>query len=110
VKKVGTKTHFCIELAKAIPTLEHLAFTGRICKCFFDDAAKLSNSRTSRMKSIDLIVKNVCRPTYVWNDGTGITDLQFIQAFEALVLSAVKSLDKLAALEFLRIRFIDLGQ
>jgi hypothetical protein len=110
VKKVGAKTHFCIELAKAIPTLEHLAFTGRVCKCFFDHAAKLSNSRTSRMKSIDLVVKNVCRPTYVWNDGTGITDMAFIQAFEALVLSAVKSLDKLAALEFLRIRFIDLGK
>ncbi|KAG9237436.1 hypothetical protein BJ875DRAFT_152472 [Amylocarpus encephaloides] len=108
VRKVGLRTHFCLELAKAIPTLEHLAFTGRICKCFFDDAAKLSSARTSRMKSIDLIVKNVCRPTHVWNDGTGITDMAFIQAFEALVVSSVKSLDKLAALEFLRIRFIDL--
>ncbi|EHK96802.1 hypothetical protein M7I_7469 [Glarea lozoyensis 74030] len=34
--------------------------------------------------------------------------MAFIQAFEALVISAVKSLDKLAAMEFLRIRFIDL--
>ncbi|CAG8975584.1 hypothetical protein HYALB_00006791 [Hymenoscyphus albidus] len=108
VRKVAAKTHFCIELAKAIPTLEHLSFTGRICRSFFDDAAKLSNSRTSRMKSIDLLVKNICRPTFVWNDGTGICDMPFIQAFEALVHSAVRSLDKLAALEFLRIRFIDL--
>jgi hypothetical protein len=110
VKKVAARTHFCIEMAKAIPTLEHLAFTGRLCKCFFDHAAKLSDARTSRMRSVDLIVKNICRPTYVWNDGTGITDMPFIQAFEALVLSAVKSLDKMAALEFLRIRFIDLGK
>ncbi|RDL33604.1 Uncharacterized protein BP5553_07972 [Venustampulla echinocandica] len=108
VKKVGIKTHFCAELAKAIPTLEHLAFTGRICRCFFDDTAKLSNPRTSRLKSIDFIVKNICRPTFVWNDGTGITDLPFIQAFESLVLAGIRSLDKLPALEFLRIRFIDL--
>ncbi|KAF4636498.1 hypothetical protein G7Y89_g1601 [Cudoniella acicularis] len=111
VRKIGQKeVHFCTELAKAIPTLEHVAFTGRICRCFFDDAAKLSNPRTSRLKSIDLIVKNVCRPAFVWNDGTGITDMQFIVAFEQLVLGAVKSLDKLAALEVLRIRFIDLGK
>jgi hypothetical protein len=109
VKKVTTKTHFCIEMAKAIPTLEHLAFTGRVCHAFFDTAARLTVARDSRLKSIDLIVKNCCRPTYVWNDGSGITDMAFIMAFESLVVSGVKALDKLAALEFLRIRFIDLG-
>ena len=109
VKKVGLKTHFCIEMAKAIPTLEHLVYTGRVCHAFFDNAAKISSPRTSRLKSVDLIVKNICRPTFLWNDGSGITDMAFIIAFEQLVLGGVKSLDKLAALEFLRIRFIDLG-
>ncbi|KAH8646600.1 hypothetical protein BGZ60DRAFT_391847 [Tricladium varicosporioides] len=109
VRKITQKdVHFCTQFAKAIPTLEHVAFTGRLCRCFFDDAAKLSNSRTSRLKSIDLTIKNVCRPTFVWNDGTGITDMQFILAFEQLVLAAARSLDKLAALHFLKITFIDL--
>ena len=108
-KKVALKTHICIEMAKAIPTLEHLAYTGRVCREFFIHAAKLSQPRDSRLKSIDLIVKNCCRPTFVWNDGSGITDMQFILAFEQLVIAGIKSLKKLAALELLRIRFIDLG-
>lgn len=108
-KKVGLKAHFCVEMAKAIPTLEHLVYTGRVCQSFFDNAAKLSKPRESRLKSVDLIIKNICRPTFLWNDGSGITDMAFILAFEALVLSAVKSLDRLSALDFLRIRFIDLG-
>lgn len=108
-KKVGLKTHFCVDMAKAIPTLEHLVYTGRVCHSFFDNAAKLSNPRESRLKSVDLIIKNICRPTFLWNDGSGITDMAFILAFEALVLSGVKSLDRLSALDYLRIRFIDLG-
>ncbi len=109
-KKVSMKTHFCVEMAKAIPTLEHLAYTGRVCHAFFDTAARLSNARDSRLKSIDLVVKNVCRPTFLWNDGSGITDIAFIMAFEGLVVSGIKALGKLAALEFLRIRFLDLGK
>ncbi|TVY67533.1 hypothetical protein LSUE1_G006557 [Lachnellula suecica] len=108
VRKVNAKAHLCAELAKAIPTLEHLAFTGRICGCLFDHGSRLSNPRETRLKSVDLVVKNICRPTFVWNDGTGITDMNFILAFESLVLSGVKSLDRLKALEYLRIRFIDL--
>ncbi|KUJ18758.1 uncharacterized protein LY89DRAFT_582210 [Mollisia scopiformis] len=107
-KKVGTHAHYCVEMAKAIPTLEHLAYTGRVCHAFFEEAAKLTNARESRLKSIDLIVKNCCRPTFLWNNGSGITDMAFIMAFESLVVSGVKALDKLVALEFLRIRFIDL--
>lgn len=109
-KKVGNQTHYCVEMAKAIPTLEHLSYTGRVCHAFFEEAAKLTNSRETRLKSIDLIVKNCCRPEFLWNNGSGITDMAFITAFETLVVSGVKSLDKLAALEFLRIRFIDLGK
>lgn len=108
VKKVATKTHFCADMALAIPTLEHLAYTGRVCHTFFDTAAKLTTPRDSRLKSVDLIVKNCCRPTFVWNDGSGITDMAFIMAFEALVVSGIKALNKLAALELMRIRFIDL--
>lgn len=108
VNKVTAKTHFCVEMAKAIPTLEHLSFTGRVCSAFFDTAARLSVPRDSRLKSIDLIVKNCCRPTS-WNSGSGVSDMAFILAFEALVVAAVKSLNRLAALQFLRIRFIDLG-
>lgn len=109
-RKVSQQTHFCTEMAKAIPTLEHLSYTGRVCHSFFDVAARLSNSRTSRLKSVDLVVKNCCRPTFQWNDGSGITDIAFINAFENLVTSGVRALDRLAALEFLRIRFIDLGK
>ncbi|ESZ98322.1 hypothetical protein SBOR_1315 [Sclerotinia borealis F-4128] len=109
-RKVAQQTHFCDELAKSIPTLEHLAYTGRVCRGFFDTAAKLSNQRTTKLKSIELIVKNCCRPVQQWNDGSGISDMSFISAFEALVLSSVRALDKLAALEYLRIRFIDLGE
>lgn len=109
-RKVTQQTHFCHGLAKSIPTLEHLAYTGRVCRGFFETAAQLSNERTSRLKSVELIVKNCCRPHPQWNDGSGISDMSFISAFEALVLSGVRSLNKLAALEYLRIRFIDLGK
>lgn len=109
-KKVTGSTHYCIEMAKSIPTLEHLSYTGRICKSLFDYGANISDPRQSRLKSIDIIAKNVCRPAVVWNDGSGITDAGFISAFEALVVSSVKSLERLAALVFLRIRFLDLGK
>jgi hypothetical protein len=109
-RKVTLKTHFCAEMAKAMPALEHFAYTGRICHSFFDVASRLSNSRSTRLRSVDLTVKNVCRPLFQWNDGSGITDMAFIMAFEGLCMSAVRSLKTLAALEFLRIRFIDLGE
>lgn len=109
-KKVTAKTHFCLEMAKAVPTLEHLAYTGRVCHCFFDHAAKISRARDTRLKTVEFIVKNVCRPTSVWNDGSGVTDMGFILAFETMVISGVKALEKLAAVELLRIHFIDLGK
>jgi len=111
-RKVAQKTHFCVDMAKAMPALEHFEYTGRVCQAFFDIAASLSSVkvRDSRLKSIDLVVKNVCRPTFQWNDGSGITDMGFILSFEALVLSAVRALDRLTALETLKIRFIDLGK
>ena len=111
VRKVGLKTHFCVEMAKAIPTLEHLAYTGRVWHSFFDMAANLSNPRTSRLKSIDLTVKNTCRPSPLqWNDGSGITDMQFILTFEGLVIAGVRALKNLTELDTLKIRFVDLGE
>jgi len=107
-RKVTLKSHFCVEMAKAMPALEHFQYTGRVCRSFFDVAASISDVRTSRLKSIELIVKNVCRPSFQWNDGSGITDMAFIHAFEALVHSGIRSLDRLPALESLKIKFIDL--
>jgi hypothetical protein len=109
-RKVNLGMHFCSEMARGMPALEHFAYTGRVCSSFFDNAAAHSNKRNSRLKAIDLTVKNVCRQQYQWNDGSGITDSNFILAFESLVLSACRSLNILAAVEFLRINFIDLGQ
>lgn len=108
--KVCLSTHFCVDMAKAMPTLEHFAYTGRVCHSFFDTAASWSRPRTSRLKSVDLVVKNVCRSTPQWNNGSGITDMSFILAFEALVVSGVRALGRLAAVELLRIKFIDLGK
>jgi hypothetical protein len=108
-RKVGLKLHFCSEMAKAMPALEHFAYTGRVCGSFFDNAAAHSNKRTTRLKTVELTVKNCCRPQFQWNDGSGITDANFILAFETLVASACRSLNILAALELLRIKFVDLG-
>ncbi|TAQ91151.1 hypothetical protein B7494_g507 [Chlorociboria aeruginascens] len=107
-RKVWKTSHFCFELSKVMPNLEHFAYTGRICRSFFENAAKISDKRTTRLKSVELVVKNCCRPNFQWNDGSGITDISFILAFEALVGSAVRALATFSALEFLRIRFIDL--
>ncbi|KHJ36025.1 hypothetical protein EV44_g6494 [Erysiphe necator] len=110
-KKVRRKTHFCIEMARAIPTLEYLAYTGRLCHEFFNTAALLSDSRESRLRTVDIVVKNVCRPSVPelgWGDGSSITDMKFITAFENLVVAAICSLGRLAMIELLRIRFIDL--
>ncbi|KAG0645528.1 hypothetical protein D0Z07_8489 [Hyphodiscus hymeniophilus] len=107
-RKVNLNMHFCSEMARAMPALEHFAYTGRLCSRFFDSAAAHSNKRNTRLKTIDLTVKNVCRKQYQWNDGSGVTDSNFVLAFESLVLSACRSLNVLATLEFLRIKFIDL--
>ncbi|RKF75376.1 hypothetical protein GcM1_234060 [Golovinomyces cichoracearum] len=110
-KKVSRKIHFCIMMARAVPSLEHLAYTGRVCHDFFNKAALLSNPRESRLKTVDIVVKNICRsnlPGTGWGDGSNISDMKFITAFEKLVVSATGSLGRLTALESLRIRFIDI--
>lgn len=109
--KVSNKMHFCTKLAEAAPNLEHLAYTGRVCRAFFELTSRLVDPRSTRLKSIDLTVRNCCRHVVHWNEsGSGITDMNFINAFEALVLAGIRSLGKLKAVEYLRIRYVDLGK
>jgi hypothetical protein len=107
--KVAQKTHICVQMAAALPALEHFAYTGRVCHHFFDRVSRLTEPRTTRLQSIELTVKNCCRPLSSYHDsGSGIQDMGFIDAFEKLVLSGVRSMEKLKKLEHLRIRFMDL--
>ena len=109
-RKVYPSHHICHNLGRIAPQLESLIYTGRVCGCLFSaatDSAK--NYRdNSRLKSVDLIVKNCCRDAKAWNDTTGIQSWPFIALFTALVTSAVRSLRVFSALNSLRIRFIDL--
>ncbi|KAG6005220.1 hypothetical protein E4U21_000349 [Claviceps maximensis] len=108
--KVAMKTHICSRLAEVTSRLEHFSYTGRICHKFFDMGSRLVNPMTTRLRSIDLTVKNCCRHSSSnYHDfGSGIQELGFIEAFEKLVVSAVRSLDKFKEVQYLRIRFVDL--
>ncbi|AEO60137.1 hypothetical protein MYCTH_2309023 [Thermothelomyces thermophilus ATCC 42464] len=110
--KVSNRLHFCSRLAAgaASPFLEHISYTGRVCKQFFIDLmAKHKDPRNSRLKSIDLTVKNCCRQVAHWNEsGSGITDMNFINAFEELVIAGIRALGRLKSVEYLRIRYVDL--
>ncbi len=108
--KVSSSVHFCCKLAEAAPHLEHLSYTGRICRSFFDLASRLADPRATKLRSVDITVKNCCRHVVHLNEsGSGITDMNFINAFEALVLAGIRSLGRLRNLEYLRIRYVDLG-
>ncbi|KAL1850138.1 hypothetical protein Daus18300_013066 [Diaporthe australafricana] len=107
--KVSNTLHFCTKLAEAAPNLEHFAYTGRVCRAFFDLLARLVEPRSTRLKTIDLTVRNCCRHVVHWNEsGSGITDMNFINAFEQLVLAGIRALGRLKAVEYLRIRYVDL--
>ncbi|KPM45943.1 hypothetical protein AK830_g633 [Neonectria ditissima] len=107
--KVIQKTHICVRMAEALSSLEHFAYTGRVCHHFFEMAIRSADSRTSRLKSIDLTVKNCCRHNVSFHEsGSGIQDMGFIDAFEKLVVSGIRSLEKLKEVVYLRIRFVDL--
>ncbi|KAM0498981.1 hypothetical protein D7B24_007147 [Verticillium nonalfalfae] len=107
--KVCRSVHFCTKLAEAVPQLEHFSYTGRICKSFFRVLAELTDPRTTRLKSIDITVKNCCRPVPVFHEsGSGIQDTGFIDAFELLVAQGIRALQKLRSVDYLRIRFVDL--
>ncbi|KAJ6442682.1 hypothetical protein O9K51_03857 [Purpureocillium lavendulum] len=111
--KVAMKTHICGSLAQVLPRLEHFSYTGRICHKCFDLALRLSDPVQSRLRSIDVTIKNCCRDsdaaTQYNGTGSGIHEMSFIEAFEKLVISAIRLLAKHPQLQYLRIRFVDLG-
>ncbi|KAI9739826.1 MAG: hypothetical protein M1834_006547 [Cirrosporium novae-zelandiae] len=108
--KVYPKYHICRVLGDVTSSLEALTYTGRVCGCFFTHAiaAARRNRNGSRLRSLDLVVKNCCRKNCILDEGTGITNWSFIQAFEALVVECVSSLAVLSELKDIRIRYIDL--
>ncbi|KAI8623759.1 hypothetical protein F5Y19DRAFT_349183 [Xylariaceae sp. FL1651] len=107
--KVCEQLHWCEKLARAASHLEHLSYTGRVCHGFFDILARHTDPRTTRLKTIDITVKNCCRQNAQWNEsGSGITDMHFISAFEQLVLSGIRALERLKMVDLLRIRYVDL--
>lgn len=109
--KAALRTHICNIMADNLLHLEHLSYTGRVCHTFFDTVLRTHQARTTKLVSIDLTVKNCCRPLATFHDsGSGIQDMGFIEAFEKLVLSAISSLAVLQKVEYLRIRFVDLGK
>ena len=111
--------HLCHQLGRIAHRLESIVFGGKICSAFFLSAWKVA-SRTgtiSSLRSIDIGVKNCCRPRTSPDDDTGdtivgdsasITSMSFIQAFDNMVTAAVFSLSAYPLLRYLRIRFIDL--
>lgn len=108
--------HLCRLLGAVAPRLESLAFTGKVCSCLFDPAksSATSPSPKSKLKSLDLVVKTCCRdkqlhPVLPFLDNfSGISNLNFIRAFEKLVISAIYGLKNHQELDYMRIRFIDI--
>lgn len=111
--KVSNRLHFCSRLAMgaASPSLEHLSYTGRVCRQFFVDLInRIKDPRQTRLRSVDITVKNCCRNFAQWNEsGSGIMDGTFIYAFEDLIIAGIRALGKLKSIEYLRIRYVDLG-
>lgn len=110
-RKLYPYRHICRTLGAVAPQLESLTYTGRVCGCLFSAAVSAANETRqtcSRLKSIDIVVNNVCRDPNTHNDGTGIHNWPFIQAFEKLVLQGIRSLHTYTGVRIMRIRFIDL--
>lgn len=105
--------HVCKEIGCVLPDLESFSFTGRVCASLFRVADEVATRQrdSPRLKSVDLVIRNCCRP-YAFpgsgNDATGIYQLDFIAAFKNLVIEAIRSLSTFTSLHYLRIRFLDL--
>ncbi|KAG0152912.1 hypothetical protein PDIDSM_1871 [Penicillium digitatum] len=107
----------CSLLGERAAHLESFAYTGRVCWYFFEtlkQGATAFNS-CSPLRYLDLVVKACCQKadkSHHWSQMSlgisKITSLAFIRAFEAMVVKAIECLSVLPALEYLRIRFIDL--
>lgn len=105
--------HICADIGRVLPSLESFSYTGRVCWSIFNDACVYARQMrdTSRLKSIDLIVRNCCRPGVYpgsSNDATCIYQIDFINAFKYLVIAAVRFLAIFKSTNYLRIRFLDL--
>ena len=103
--------HICRNLGAVAPQLESLTYTGRVCGALFSSAIKAAEQTRgscTRLRSIDVVVNNVCRDPTTNNDGTGIYNFAFIQGFEALVVQGVRMLQTYTSVNNMRIRFIDL--
>ncbi|KAK7894035.1 hypothetical protein LTR67_006736 [Exophiala xenobiotica] len=119
--------HLCERFGHVLPQLESLSFTGKICECLWTSAfSAISRTREEpRLKALEIVVKSCCRQRVtdidpetgdtivhelggVIADGSGVTNLVFIRAFERLVMKTVEALPLFPHLEYVRIRFIDL--
>lgn len=111
-RKLYPHHHICRNLGAVTPQLESLTYTGRVCGAIFSTAMRAADQvrgSCTRLKSIDILVNNVCRrDPSTQNDGSGIHNLAFIQAFETLVVQGVRSLQIYSGVKSMRIRFIDL--
>lgn len=110
-RKLYPTHHICRNLGAVAPQLESLSYTGRVCGAIFScaiKAAEQTRSSCTRLKSIDIVVNNVCRDPTTTNDGTGMYNFAFIQGFEALVVQGIRALQTYTSIKSMRIRFIDL--
>lgn len=110
-RKLYPTHHICRNLGAVTPQLESLTYTGRVCGAIFSSAIKAAEQTRgscTRLKSIDIVVNNVCRDPTTNSDGTGMYNFAFIQGFEALVVQGVRVLQTYTSVKNMRIRFIDL--
>jgi len=109
-RKAAARVHICESLAQAASNLEHFSYSGRLCHSLFDRLGKLSDSRSTRLRTMDITLKNCCRTVDQITEGTGsgLEVMGFMKAFEKLVLGAIRALSTLTEIRYLRIRFVDL--
>ena len=110
-RRLYSTHHICHDIGRVCPLLETLAYTGRVCHCLFQSALRYGNESRDpcRLRCIDLNVRNCCREASDrFNDGTGISNWNFITCFARLVEQGISVLKIYQQLSFLRIRFVDL--
>ncbi|KAG8533048.1 uncharacterized protein KY384_001831 [Bacidia gigantensis] len=110
-KTVYPEHHLCRVLGSVAPYLKTLNYTGRLCGALFSEMMKSAESmypEKSRLRSIDMLIQNTCRGPKETQDGVGVHNYRFIQAFEIAVFQAVRALKFFPDVGQVRIRFIDI--
>ncbi|KAL8959553.1 MAG: hypothetical protein Q9193_003607 [Seirophora villosa] len=112
-RQLFSKCHICHSMGHILPHLESFSYTGRICGSMFETANEVAQHfrDPSRLQSVDIIVRNCCRPGAYprsSSDATGIYQPDFIAAFIRLVTEAIRALIILTSVNYLRIRYLDL--